>query len=586
VLVSASVALPSPVLAAPSPSPSPAAGPLASTFRDAAAQSAVPEDLLLAVGWVNTHWRMETSEDKGVGIMHLVHGPGRDTLAEAASLSGSTEAALTQDAAANIRGGAAVLGAAAPNPRPADLAGWRPALTAIGGGSLYADQVLEALRQGAKATLPGGEQLVLPPHPSVVAAAPTTPPRSADYGPAAWVPASSANFTPSSRPSVYIPNRVVIHVAQGSYSGTISHFQNPSAQSSAHFVMRSSDGAATQMVREQDVAWHAGNWDYNTKSVGIEHEGFVDDPSWFTDAMYRASAQLVASLVRKYSIPLDRQHIVGHNEVPDPLNPTLTGGIDHHTDPGPYWNWGLYMSYVRSYAGTYCGPNGFGRWQHLPGAAYEVGVGPTGAVWVIGTDPAYGGYGIYQWTGSRWVRSDGAGVRIAVDASGVPWVINVYGSIYRLGAQGWQQVNGVASDIAAGSDGSIWVVATDDTFGGFGIYYLTGAGWYRVAGGATRIAAGAIGAASGAWVVNSWGAIYERTGSTWTVRPGTGLDVGFQAGRRAVVVGTTRVCGGYMLWSWNGSFWNWVPGAAIGVSTGPDGKAWVVTETQDIYAQL
>ena len=542
----------------------------------------MPEEVLLAVGYVNTHWRMETSEDQGVGIMHLVHDPQNDTLTKAASMTGSSEAALSQDAATNIRGGAAVLSAAAGNSKPSDINGWRPVVASVGGGPTYADQVFQTLNKGARETLPDGEQVVLAPHPAALAPAPAARRPSPDYGPAAWAPASSSNFTASSRPSVYIPNRVIIHVSQGSYAGAISHFQDPNSQASAHFVMRSSDGAAAQTVREQDVAWHAGNWDYNTKSIGIEHEGFVDNPSWFTDAMYRASAQLVASIVRKYSVPVDRQHIVGHNEVPDPLNPTLTGGRDHHTDPGPFWNWGLYMSYVQAYAGSYCAPNGAGTWQRMPGGAYDVGVGASGASWVIGTDPAYGGYGIYYRSGSSWIRSNGAAVRIAVDPAGVPWVVNVYGSIYRLVSGGWQQVTGLASDIAVGSDGTIWVIATNDTLGGFGIFYLTSLGWQQIEGGGTRIAAGAGGSL---WVVNSWGAIYERTTSGWRLRPGAGYDVGLGAGGAPTVVGTNRVCGGYGLWTWNGSAWSTLPGAGIGVSAGPGDKPWIVNESQAIYRQ-
>jgi N-acetyl-anhydromuramyl-L-alanine amidase AmpD len=570
-------------VAAATPAPSPAAGTVASAFRAAATESGVPEEVLLAVGYVNTRWRMETSEDGGVGIMHLLHSPGNDTLARAASLTGAAEAALGQDMTTNIRGGAALLSAAAGSPKPGNLDGWRQAVSSLGGGAMFADQVFTTLKKGARETLPGGEQVALAAHPDLAAAAQAARAASPDYGPAAWVPASSSNFTASSRPSVYIPNRIVIHVTQGSYSGAVSYFQNPSAQASAHYVMRSSDGASTQTVLERDVAWHAGNWDFNTKSVGIEHEGFVDNPSWFTDAMYRASAQLAASLVRKYSIPVDRQHIVGHNEVPDPRNPGLTGGHDHHSDPGPFWNWGLYISYVQAYAGSYCSVNGGGRWQRLPGGAYDVGVGGSGSSWVIGTDPAVGGYGVYHWTGSSWARSSGAGVRVAVDPAGVPWVVNVNGNIYRLAAGGaWQQVTGIAMDIAIGSDGTTWAIATDDTLGGFGIYYLTGAGWQRIEGGGTRIAAGPNG---NVWVVNSWGAIYERTTAGWRLRPGAGYDIGFAAGSGPTVVGINRVCGGYRLWSWNGSSWTSLPGAGIGVSVDPSGRAWVVNDSQVVYWQ-
>lgn len=39
------------------------------------------------------------------------------------------------------------------------------------------------------------------------------------------------------------------------------------------------------------MAYHAGNRKWNERSIGIEHEGFVDAPDrWFTDAAYQASA--------------------------------------------------------------------------------------------------------------------------------------------------------------------------------------------------------------------------------------------------------------------------------------------------------
>jgi N-acetyl-anhydromuramyl-L-alanine amidase AmpD len=94
--------------------------------------------------------------------------------------------------------------------------------------------------------------------------------------------------------------------------------------------------ALRRPVGERDVAWHAGNWDYNTRSIGIEHEGWVDKPAYFTNAMYEESAKLTAAICAKYAIPKDRSHILAHYEVP---------GSDH-TDPGPNWDWTRYMRLV------------------------------------------------------------------------------------------------------------------------------------------------------------------------------------------------------------------------------------------------
>ena len=172
---------------------------------------------------------------------------------------------------------------------------------------------------------------------------------AADYAPANWVPASTSNYTPADRPRDYPVELIVIHDIEGSYASGIADFQNPAWQASAHYVV-SKRGQITQMVAESDVAWHAGNWDYNTRSIGIEHEGYAYVPYTYTAVEYQASAHLIASICSRWGVPMDRQHVIGHNEVPDPNNPALLGGSSHHTDPGPYWNWGYYMSLAQTYA--------------------------------------------------------------------------------------------------------------------------------------------------------------------------------------------------------------------------------------------
>ncbi|MGW2112332.1 N-acetylmuramoyl-L-alanine amidase [Streptomyces sp. NPDC001948] len=163
-----------------------------------------------------------------------------------------------------------------------------------------------------------------------------------DYPLAHWTPASTSNYTASSRPSAYPVQYVIIHVTQETYPDTIGIFQNPAKQVSAHYLVRSADGYVAQCVREKNIAWHAGNWDYNTRSIGIEHEGWVDQPSYFTNAMYEKSALLTASVCDRYNIPKDRAHILAHAQVP---------GTDH-TDPGPNWDWVRYIRLVNLYSAS------------------------------------------------------------------------------------------------------------------------------------------------------------------------------------------------------------------------------------------
>jgi len=162
-----------------------------------------------------------------------------------------------------------------------------------------------------------------------------------DYSNFIYLPANSNNYTVSNRPYSNVIDKVVIHVAQGSWSSAVNWFQNQYSGVTTHYTVRSSDGFAAQSVREKDIAWHAGNWFYNQTSIGIEHEGYVADLKWFTEAMYDSSARLTAYLCIKYLIPIDRAHIVGHVQVPYP---------NDHYDPGYYWNWDKYMDYVLSYA--------------------------------------------------------------------------------------------------------------------------------------------------------------------------------------------------------------------------------------------
>jgi hypothetical protein len=176
-----------------------------------------------------------------------------------------------------------------------------------------------------------------------------------DYPPAAWVPASSANYTLANRSHDYPIDMIIIHDIEGSFASAVSMFQNPSRQASAHYVI-SNTGQIDEMVLERDIAWHAGNWDYNTRSIGIEHEGFAWTPGTFTTAEYQASAHLAASICSRWGVPMDRQHVIGHNEVPDPNNPGLFGGAEHHSDPGPYWNWSYYLGQASSYANALPSP--------------------------------------------------------------------------------------------------------------------------------------------------------------------------------------------------------------------------------------
>ncbi|MFH1924625.1 MAG: N-acetylmuramoyl-L-alanine amidase [Planctomycetota bacterium] len=119
-----------------------------------------------------------------------------------------------------------------------------------------------------------------------------------DYPGATWesgVPVG--NYTQASRTPSDI-RWIVIHTTESMASSALSWFKNPASEVSAHYLVKR-DGTVLQLVRDDDISHHAGNWDYNQKSIGIEHERY--NGGELTTAQYQASAQLVQWLAGQYA---------------------------------------------------------------------------------------------------------------------------------------------------------------------------------------------------------------------------------------------------------------------------------------------
>ena len=160
-------------------------------------------------------------------------------------------------------------------------------------------------------------------------------------------PAAASNYN---RGRNAVIDMVVMHVEEGTEAGTTATFADPARHASAHFGV-AKDGSVDQFVREGDTAWHAGNALINRRSLGIELEGY--SATLAAPAAQMASAvELVADLCMRYTIPVDRAHIIGHSEVPDPLNPALRGGSNHHTDPGPNFDLDAFVAAVANLINT------------------------------------------------------------------------------------------------------------------------------------------------------------------------------------------------------------------------------------------
>ncbi|MFI6938779.1 N-acetylmuramoyl-L-alanine amidase [Streptomyces sp. NPDC050418] len=291
------------------------------------------------------------------------------TLPRAAELTGLSAESLRSDSAANLRGGAALLAEAqrkAGKPLSDDPSDWYAAVAAYSGAddeasaASYANEVFAVIRDGAARTTDAGQRVALTPTDAAspdaaqleglglrrAAAGATECPKTVSCE---WIPApyeefgegDYGNHDKADRPSDQSIDYIVVHDTEGSWDTTLKLVQDPTYVS-WQYTLRATDGHIAQHVKLKDVAWHAGNWAVNSKSVGLEHEGFLTAPdTWYTEAMYRSSARLVKYLSKRYDIPLDRQHILGHDTVPGPTSANIPL---MHTDPGPYWDWQHYFT--------------------------------------------------------------------------------------------------------------------------------------------------------------------------------------------------------------------------------------------------
>jgi N-acetyl-anhydromuramyl-L-alanine amidase AmpD/exopolysaccharide biosynthesis protein len=139
---------------------------------------------------------------------------------------------------------------------------------------------------------------------------------------------------------------IVNHITAGSRDSAIAWFANTLSQASSHYIV-DTDGKIYQMVNEENKAWHAGIVDHpsnkfvianmplnpNLYTIGIEHVNFGGGA--LTEPQYQATLELQKSLISKYNIPIDRDHILGHYEI---------DSINRPYCPGKFFPWNRLMN--------------------------------------------------------------------------------------------------------------------------------------------------------------------------------------------------------------------------------------------------
>jgi N-acetyl-anhydromuramyl-L-alanine amidase AmpD len=376
-------------------------------FTAAAEEFHVPVSVLLGVSYEESQWDThggQYSTDGGYGLMNLTDvtsamaagggegaagrqdlaalaaDPTLHTLNSAADLLGAKVTDVQHDEQQNVRAGAALLASyekkITGGSTPADAGQWYAAVAEYSRSdqskvaTTFADSVFGAIHSGATRTSADGQQVELTADPAVSPrttqvtslhlTATDDSDAQAECPPTLdcqFAAADPSNYQAADRPADGLPIQyIVIHDTEGSYQAAINAFQSPGNGDAANYVIRSSDGAITQSVPNEDVAFHAGNFWINMHSIGIEHEGFAaTGATWYTQAQYRTTAELVRWLAAEYDIPLDREHIIGHDNVPGPTDSYVAG---MHWDPGPYWDWNKFMALLKP--STAARPHGVG----------------------------------------------------------------------------------------------------------------------------------------------------------------------------------------------------------------------------------
>lgn len=130
------------------------------------------------------------------------------------------------------------------------------------------------------------------------------------------------HFTPGRAGTI---NKIVLHHNAGNLTirGCYNVWQDREA--SAHYQVQS-DGRIGQLVWDKDTAWHAGNFDANSTSIGIEHADCQANPWKISDACLENGAHLVAALCKYYKLgrPTWMKNVFPHNhfsstECPAPI---------------------------------------------------------------------------------------------------------------------------------------------------------------------------------------------------------------------------------------------------------------------------
>jgi len=130
-----------------------------------------------------------------------------------------------------------------------------------------------------------------------------------------------------------LPKYIVHHHEAGtSFESVIESWRTGRKEGSCHVTI-SNEGEAVGIVPEQLRAWSLSSQFFDSQALTTEIENESAGGSWpVSDAGQEKAAQLTADWCKRYDIPCDRDHVIGHREVytrfGDSYATACPGGLD------------------------------------------------------------------------------------------------------------------------------------------------------------------------------------------------------------------------------------------------------------------
>jgi hypothetical protein len=350
-------------------SPQPSVKTVEKYFTQAANEFQVPEEILKAVGQVQSNWaQLPESEYGSYGVMGLIENHFIQQITLASILANTSKDSIINDAKTNIRAAAALLAYYQKNYSNANtVEDWYQATRELTGLSneemktSLTNRIYKIINEGSKSVTNWSEIIKIDPkkvsfqkinHSNKIIDTNKITTYTVDYAQAknrfSLCDTDNSNGLANPRISdgaAYLGtyslsrngsgiNYYFIHyMATGTYEGAISYFGNcyRTSQSSANYCIRNVDGEISQVVKESHRAFAQGVTEYNNGGIATEHEVLATNLAmWDSEPMLVSSANLAIDICNRNGIARSRRvnngerAIYGHNDVVSTTCPNLT----------------------------------------------------------------------------------------------------------------------------------------------------------------------------------------------------------------------------------------------------------------------